>query len=79
MMPYSVTDFQPYELMYGCKAPTVYDAWLGLTSYNDKTSISKCAWLNEQHELLDSANQCALKHIEQSDKKDNLEQVDNLS
>ena len=55
VMPHSITGYQPYELMFGCKAPTVCDAWLGLANYNDKTSTSKCAWLNEQHELLKSA------------------------
>ena len=68
-IPHSITDYQPYGLMFGCKAPIVYDAWLGLASYNDNASISKCAWLNEQHELLMSANRWALKHIRQSAKK----------
>ena len=51
-MPHSVTGYQPYELMFGQKAPTVCDAWLGLVQYNDQASANKCAWLNEQHELL---------------------------
>ena len=29
-MPHSITGYQPYELMFGQKAPTVCDAWLGL-------------------------------------------------
>ena len=45
------------------------DAWLGLAQYNDQASANKCAWLNEQHELLMSANRWALKHIKQSAKK----------
>ena len=28
-MPHSITGYQPYELMFGCKAPTVCDTWLG--------------------------------------------------
>ena len=52
VMPHSITDYQPYELMFGCKAPTVCDAWLGLAHYNEKASMNQCAWLNEQHELL---------------------------
>ena len=28
-MPQSTTSYQPYELMFGCKAPTICDAWLG--------------------------------------------------
>ena len=56
----------------GKKAPTVCDAWLGLTQYNDQVSANKCAWLNEQHELLMSANRRALKHIKQSAKKSQI-------
>ena len=54
--PHSITDYKPYELMFGQKAPMVCDAWLGLAQYNDQVSANKCAWLNEQHELLMSAN-----------------------
>ena len=38
--------------MFGHIAPTACDAWLGLASYNDKASISRCVWHNEQHALL---------------------------
>ena len=44
--PHSVTGYQPYELMFGQKAPTICDAWLGLAQYNDEASTNKCAWLN---------------------------------
>ena len=71
-MPHSVTDYQPYELMFGQKAPAVCDAWLGLAHYNDQVSANKCAWLIEQHELLMSANRWALKHIKQSAKKSQI-------
>ena len=71
-MPHSVTGYQPYELMFGQKAPAVCDAWLGLAQYNDQASSNKCAWLNEQHELLMSANSRALKHIKQSVKKSQI-------
>ena len=40
-MPHSVTGYQPYELMFGHKAPTVCDAWLRLAQYNDQYSQSK--------------------------------------
>ena len=56
VMPHSITGFQPYELMFGCKAATVCNTWVWLASYNNKASTSKCAWLNDQHELLMSAN-----------------------
>ena len=52
----AITGYQPYELMIGCKAPTICDAWFGLAHYNDQASTNKCVWLNEQHELLMSAN-----------------------
>ena len=48
-MPHSATGYQPYELMFGHKAPTVYDAWLSLAQYNDQYSQGKSAWVNEQH------------------------------
>ena len=71
-MPHSVTGYQPYELMFGQKAPTICDAWLGLAQYNDQASANKCAWLNEQHELLMSTNRQALKYIKQSAKKSQI-------
>ena len=71
-MPHSITGYQPYELMFGQKASTTCDAWLGLAQYNDQASANKCAWLNEQHELLMSANRQALKHIKQSAKKSQI-------
>ena len=51
-MPHSITGYQPYELMSRHRAPDTCDAWLGLANYNDRTSTSKCAWINKQHELL---------------------------
>ena len=68
-MPHSITGYQPYELMFGHKAPAVCDAWLGFAHYNDQASTNKCVWLNKQHELLMSVNRWVLKHIKQSAKK----------
>ena len=70
--PHYVTGYQPHQLMFGQKAPTVCDAWLDLAQYNDQASANKCAWLNEQHELLMSVNRQALKHIKQSAKKSQI-------
>ena len=51
-MSHSITDYQPYELMFGHKAATICVAWLGLVQYNDQASTDKCVWLNKQQELL---------------------------
>ena len=39
---HDVTGYQPYELMFGHKAPTICDAWLRLANYNDNFLQSKC-------------------------------------
>ena len=70
-MPHSVTGYQPYKLMFGHKAPTVFDAWLRLAQYNDQYLQSKSAWVNEQHELILAANR-ALKNIKQTASKTKL-------
>ena len=67
--PHSVTGYQPYELMFGCKAPTICDAWLGLAQYNDHYLQRKSAWVNKQHELILAANRWALKNIKQTANK----------
>ena len=59
--PHDTAGYQPYELMFGCRAPTIFDAWLGLANYNDSFSQSKCAWVNQQHELILAVNSQALK------------------
>ena len=33
-MLHSASGYQPYELMFGCKAPTICDAWLRPAQYN---------------------------------------------
>ena len=66
VMLHSITGYQPYELMFGHKAPAIC---LGLAHYNDKASTSKCTWLNEQHVLLMTVNRPVLKHIRQSARK----------
>ena len=42
VMPHSTTGYQPYTFMFGQKAPTICDAWLGLANYNDNYLQSKC-------------------------------------
>ena len=67
--PHSSTKFQPYELMFGHKAPAPCDAWFGLHAYNDTKSSSKSAWIDQQLECIVTANRCALKQIKASVKK----------
>ena len=55
--------------MFGCKAPTICNAWLRLADYDDNYSQSKCEWVNQQHELILAANRHALKRIKQSVEK----------
>ena len=68
-MPHGTTGYQPYELMFGCKAPTMCDSWLGLGNYNDNFLQSKCTWVNQQHELILAANRQALKRMKISAQK----------
>ena len=65
-MPHGTTGYQPYELMFGHKAPTICDVWLRLAHYNDNYLQSKYEWVNQQHEIILAANRHALKRIEQS-------------
>ena len=53
---HSTTDYQPYELMFGQKAPAPCDNWLGLRQYNDDKSISKVIWVDKQFEKIVQAN-----------------------
>ena len=66
---HDTTGYQPYELMFGHKAPTMCDSWLRLANYNDNFSQSKCTWVNQQHELILAANRWALKRMKMSAEK----------
>ena len=68
-MPHDTTGYQPYELMFGCKAPTMCDSWLRLGNYNDNFLQSKCTWVNQQHELIHAVNRWALKRMKLSAEK----------
>ena len=57
---------QPYQLMFGHKAQTPCDNWLGLNSYNSDESVSKSSWLQEHQKLMQAANQHVLKSIKKS-------------
>ena len=68
-MPHCVTGYQPYELMFGHKTPTICDTWLEVAQYNDQYLQSKSAWVNKQHELILAVNRQALKNIKQTPNK----------
>ena len=61
--PHSTTGFQPYQLMFGQRAPAPCDSWLGLRNYDDEKSTSKTQWVDQQAELLLIANKRAMKNI----------------
>ena len=65
-MPHTTTGYQPYELVFGCKAPTICNAWLGQANYSHNYLQSKCEWVKQQHDLILAANRHALKRIKQS-------------
>ena len=60
---HSTTGYQPYQLLFGCKAPMPSYNWLGLTQYNISESISRNSWVQQQYELVWAANKWALKSI----------------
>ena len=66
LLPHASTGFQPYELMFGCKAPTPCDDWLGLAHYRSDSFKSKTVWLNQQLSAMMHANKQALKLISKS-------------
>ena len=66
--PHSTTGYQPYELMFGCKAPMPCDNWLGLGNYKTAEFKTKTGWLNEQLNALLHAYKQALKGIHKSTK-----------
>ena len=64
--PHASTGLQPYELMFGCKAPMPCDNWLGLDNYKPDSFKSKTVWLNQQLNAMLHTNKQALKSIKQS-------------
>ena len=64
--PHASTGFQPYELMFGCKAPMPCNNWLGLDNYKLDSFKSKTIWLNQQLNAMLHANKQALKLINKS-------------
>ena len=61
--PNSTTGLQPYQLIFGCKAQTPCDNWLGLNNYDSDESMSRSSWLQEHQKLMKTANQHALRAL----------------
>ena len=66
--PHASTGFQPYKLMFGCKAPMPCNDWLGLAQYKSNNFKSKTVWLKQQLDAMMHANIQALKYIEKTNK-----------
>ena len=66
--PHASTGFQPYELMFGRKAPMPCDDWLGLAQYKSNSFKSKTVWLKQQLDAMMHANKQALKYIQKTNK-----------
>ena len=63
MLPNSTTGLQLYQLIFGHRAQTLCDNWLGLNNYDSDESVSKSSWMQEHHKLMQATNQHALKSI----------------
>ena len=59
--PHSSTGFQPYELMFGCKAPMPCDNWLGLDNYKPESFKSKTVWLKSTIECHVACKQAGIE------------------
>ena len=60
--PHASTGYQPYQIMFGCRALAPCDNWLGLRAYNDDKSITHIDWVNQQLEQLLHANNSAKEY-----------------
>ena len=61
--------YQPYQLMFGRRAPAPCDSWLGLCEYNDDKSITQIDWVDQQLEQLVHANKPTQKNIKATNAK----------
>ena len=67
--PHTSTGYQPYQFMFGCRAPAPCDNWLGLREYKDNKSVTRVDWIDLQLEQLIDANKCTQKNIKASNSK----------
>ena len=71
--PHGTTGFQPYELMFGHKAPMPCDTWLRLDQYQDGQHIGKSAQLGQQLDTLVSMNKHMMKSIQKTTLQNKLQ------
>ena len=45
--PHASTGYQPYQFIFGRRAPAPCDNWLGLRAYNDDKSITRIDWVDQ--------------------------------
>ena len=64
--PHASTGLQPFELMFGCKAPMPCNNWLGLSNYKLDIYKFKTVWLDQQLNAMLYTNKQALKSIKKS-------------
>ena len=67
--PHASTGYQPYQLMFGCRALAPCDNWLGLHAYNNDKLITHIDWINQQLEQLLHANKHVQKNIKATNAK----------
>ena len=64
--PHATTKLQPFQLMFGRKAPTPCDRWLCLDEYKEAGNVPKSVWLREHQEQLGAAKEQVLSNIKKS-------------
>ena len=67
--PQATAGHQPYQLMFGRKAPMPCDNWLGLSQYYGSQTKSKSSWLQQHDEVMQYVRKRALQKIKADTKK----------
>ena len=67
--PHASTSYQPYQFMFGCRAPVLCNNWLGLCTYDDNKSVTRIDWVDQQLEQLINVTKCAQKNIKATNAK----------
>ena len=67
--PHASTGYQPYQIIFGSRAPAPCDNWLGLHVYYDDKSVTRIDWVDQQLEQLINTNKHAQKNIKATNAK----------